>query len=434
MALSLRTKAIIPIATLAVVVLVAMLVVAHISTEVHEINHDLTHRFEKLEEVRRIETFASRLVHPHIIYATSGDEYSRQRARTIFSVLDQIVRDLEDNENNELRLNILADVKVQLLAAQQFSDAIFRLKPKQADRHMGLIAELSRYYLDPIGKRMRIWHQEQLLEVELLHAQSGSRADVGGWVLLSLLMLVALMLALAVWFNDRILTRPIMTIARGTSRLAAGELQNKIGILANDELGVLAADINHMAESLDKVYSKLNDMAHTDALTGLMNRHGFDAIIRHELSRARRYEQPAAMIMLDVDRFKQFNDQHGHECGDAMLRHVASLCRDNLRASDYCFRYGGEEFLILLTMTDEENLPIVVERLRASIESTPMEWRDQPFKVTVSLGVATMKDGCHDKDSLLRAADEALYEAKSGGRNQAVFYNRLEQHLIKRAP
>jgi diguanylate cyclase (GGDEF)-like protein len=174
---------------------------------------------------------------------------------------------------------------------------------------------------------------------------------------------------------------------------------------------------------LEEANRKLATLSATDGLTGLANRRHFDEVLRAELARARRSGEPLAVIMVDVDHFKKFNDCYGHQNGDDCLIRVAfALQTGTRRASDLAARYGGEEFSIVLPNTSAALALQMGEALRGAIEQLGIEHRDASSgKVTISVGVAVcLQAGAADGDVLMRAADAALYRAKDGGRNRVV--------------
>jgi len=176
-------------------------------------------------------------------------------------------------------------------------------------------------------------------------------------------------------------------------------------------------------EQLEDANRKLATLSITDGLTGLANRRHFDDVLRAECARATRVGQPLAVIMLDVDYFKRFNDRHGHQAGDACLIRVAqALAAGMRRAGDLTARYGGEEFSIVLPNTGADEARQTGEALRRAIEDLGIchEGADgQP--VTISVGIAIQPPpGAADPDALLRLADAALYQAKDAGRNCVV--------------
>jgi diguanylate cyclase (GGDEF)-like protein/PAS domain S-box-containing protein len=159
----------------------------------------------------------------------------------------------------------------------------------------------------------------------------------------------------------------------------------------------------------ETLLSRVEAMARTDELTGLPNRRGWDEELRRELSRAARRRYSVALALIDIDRFKDFNDSQGHQAGDALLREAATAWRLLLRVTDFIARYGGDEFLLLLPDCPPEQARAVVERLRAAT----------PAGETCSVGM-TFWDGQQTAEQLVARADEALYRAKRAGRDRAI--------------
>ena len=167
---------------------------------------------------------------------------------------------------------------------------------------------------------------------------------------------------------------------------------------------------------------RLLRLATIDALTSLFNRGYVDDRFAIELSRARRHEQPLTVAMIDVDRFKLFNDTHGHAAGDFALRTIAAVLRQFLRQSDTVGRYGGEEFVIIMPETDLATAQLKLDVLRETIAGTPIPLREQnrTVSVTFSAGLAGFPHDGIDQAELLATADERLFQAKRGGRNRVV--------------
>ncbi|HKT67435.1 MAG TPA: sensor domain-containing diguanylate cyclase [Burkholderia sp.] len=168
--------------------------------------------------------------------------------------------------------------------------------------------------------------------------------------------------------------------------------------------------------------SKLYRLARTDSLTGLDNRGTFDAVLAKEAQRASRSGRPLSVLFVDVDHFKAFNDDYGHLAGDDVLRRVAQSALSCLRrASDHVARYGGEEFVVTLPDTDAQGAAIVAEAIRRAIAGLGIAHRRSQYgHVTASIGAATAAGGRVNAATLLRQADEALYRAKTGGRNRVA--------------
>ncbi|MDH3761686.1 MAG: GGDEF domain-containing protein [Gammaproteobacteria bacterium] len=153
-----------------------------------------------------------------------------------------------------------------------------------------------------------------------------------------------------------------------------------------------------------------------DGLTGIYSRMAYDERIVQELSRWSRYQTPFSYAMLDIDHFKRINDTYGHNAGDKALRIVAQIMQSYLRQSDYVFRIGGEEFVLLLTSTDADAAATLVTKMRNGISESSFHFKGEPVSLTLSAGITETRDG-DNVESIYERADEALYKAKHSGRN-----------------
>jgi len=175
-----------------------------------------------------------------------------------------------------------------------------------------------------------------------------------------------------------------------------------------------------------KATARWRSLAGTDALTGLGNRRQFLARAQSELRRGRYRAAPLAIVMIDLDRFKPINDEHGHAAGDRALKAFTTACRSALRDSDLLARLGGDEFAALLTDVDADDAARIVERVRRAVEAAPVQADDgTPIPLTASLGAVLVEAGAASLDQALARADGLLYAAKQAGRNQACI-RRLE--------
>lgn len=185
---------------------------------------------------------------------------------------------------------------------------------------------------------------------------------------------------------------------------------------------ISVVDVTYRVEyenQLKQLNQQLQNLAITDGLTGLHNHRAFQDYLEEQFQTAMHKKQPLAMILMDVDHFKQYNDTYGHQAGDEVLRRVAQILKQSVRDGDFVARYGGEEFAVVLPRTDTENAVQVAERLREAIASA--EWTLRP--ITGSFGVASIRPDMETRREIIESADQALYEAKRGGRNRVVAWD-----------
>jgi diguanylate cyclase (GGDEF)-like protein len=196
-------------------------------------------------------------------------------------------------------------------------------------------------------------------------------------------------------------------------------------------LGVIA---NQVAISLQNahMYQVLEEQATTDGLTGLVNHRTFQERFSSMLGRAERHKFPVSLILTDIDHFKKVNDTYGHPVGDEVLRRVAAILAASARKIDIVARYGGEEFAIVLEATDRAGARQLAERIRVDVSQQMFQSSKGPFQATLSLGVASYPDDAAAKEAIIARADQSLYAAKHGGRNQTVCASDIEK--MKRVP
>ncbi len=213
---------------------------------------------------------------------------------------------------------------------------------------------------------------------------------------------------------------PAVFAAMDQMLAANNELQQRLE-QAEKQLATQAAEIKaHESE------------ARTDSLTGLLNRRAFDDELKRRLSEFQRKNNPCTLVLLDIDFFKKFNDTHGHQVGDEVLRSVAKVLAAQSRGEDVPCRYGGEEFGVILPGTDAAKACKVAERIRAAIEESTTLCDGKKLKVTCSLGVSQLLAN-DDIPKLIRRADDALYTSKKAGRNCGHLHTGTEQVPITAA-
>jgi diguanylate cyclase (GGDEF)-like protein/PAS domain S-box-containing protein len=191
----------------------------------------------------------------------------------------------------------------------------------------------------------------------------------------------------------------------------AGKISKWVGIAVDIHDHRHVQQLEEYRARLEEANARLAMLAATDGLTRLKNRRAFQEQLTHEVERAAREALPLSLLLLDVDRFKQFNDEFGHPAGDRVLRDVARVLEESARSTDFVARYGGEEFAILLPNSNEDDAEVIGERFRRAVRD---RWRESA--ITISVGAATLAPGA-DGVTLVAEADAALYAAKGSGRN-----------------
>jgi len=238
-------------------------------------------------------------------------------------------------------------------------------------------------------------------QLPALERESGLMMEAG----LAVAWIIVILSFAAVQVTLRNVVRPLEDLARAADRIAAGDLSAKAPVAGDLEIAKLGTAFNRMAD-------ELKARARTDELTGLPNFRAFRERIDGEIERAARYPESFGILVLDLDRFKKYNDTHGHLAGNEALQRVARVIRDTVRSVDFPARYGGEEFAVIVPEVGVDALGMIAERVRATVESLGI--------LTISIGGAIFPGDGASVAALFQTADERLYTAKREGRNRVV--------------
>ncbi len=219
-------------------------------------------------------------------------------------------------------------------------------------------------------------------------------------------------------FNREVGPQPDLDVLAADAQRSLFELNMQYeGVVRR--LEVLIVEKEKLTSELEAANEKLQALAITDGLTGMLNKRAFEDALTRDLARAEREGSHLSLIVVDVDHFKKFNDTYGHQTGDDVLKVVAKVLKEKVRTGDVPARYGGEEFVVLLPATEPDGAGVVAERLRQALESELIPSEQGDLRVTASFGVATLRQpGTRDGARLFALADEALYAAKRAGRNR----------------
>ncbi len=252
--------------------------------------------------------------------------------------------------------------------------------------------------------------------------------------------LVFVIIVFLIWFfvgsTVSRVAEPIESLTSIMSKVADGNYEVEVPVVERkDEIGVLSKVFAHLVASIRDYSEKLRQLSIQDALTGLYNKREFESRFNKEWERSVRYNVPLSFFMLDIDNFKHFNDDFGHQVGDEVLKSVAKVLQENIRASDTAFRYGGEEFCVMLPETNLGKAKIVGEKLRTKVGALPAILAEgrETRKITISIGVASFPECTLEKGQLVSLSDSALYQAKKGGRNRVEIAEKSKDYVVKEA-
>jgi diguanylate cyclase (GGDEF)-like protein len=251
-------------------------------------------------------------------------------------------------------------------------------------------------------------------------------------VFVLLTAVLTLVVGLVAYWMGRSIVRPLNSLIAAADGVARGDLSVRLRDAASGEIGHLTRVFNMMTDRLRRGRAEvlavnqalqaqnqlLESLAVTDSLTGLYNRKKLDEILAEQFARFQRNHRPFALLILDLDNFKAINDSYGHVAGDQVLTDVAANLRQSIRGIDYAARYGGEEFVLVLVETGLDAACDVAERIRSLVANPQSRASDRPISVTASIGVSDCREGDGGPEAVLARADQALYDAKRGGRNR----------------
>lgn len=241
-------------------------------------------------------------------------------------------------------------------------------------------------------------------------------------VLVTVLLLAIGLLTLVVGL---LITRPLERLTEAAARVAAGDLSTEFPAGGSGEVGYLTRAFGTVVSRLRERESQgeLEKLSLTDSLTGLYNRRHLMGTLASEVQRSRRQRRAFTVLLADVDKFKQYNDTHGHLAGDAALVKIAEVFRRTTRSVDCVARYGGEEFVVMLVECPLATAALVAERIRSRVAAQDLG----ESKLTVSIGLAEYPDGGDTPEELIATADAAMYQAKSSGRDKVVVAGSMQQ-------
>lgn len=341
-------------------------------------------------------------------------------ARTNFSGLALVLRGYSDRSAGHVYLMTIRGKMIADSRSGSADPKTTDLAPEIADRLLAAAGEIVEHRgvdgIEILGSAQRMSQAAWLAVADIPAADvygQATRLRNAAFLVIGILLLV---IAIVAYLLAALITRPLGRLTSAAAKVSAGDLQVGLPTGGSGEVGYLTQVFNSMVESLRKQREELERISTTDSLTGLSNRRHLMNLLTHEMERAKRADQPFSILMLDVDHFKKYNDAHGHQAGDEVLGRVSAVLRKSIRPYDCAVRYGGEEFLVMLSATPLARARESAERIRKLVRAEQFEGGT----VTISIGVAEYRSGSDTAKSVIGQADAALYEAKRAGRDRVV--------------
>ncbi|MCG9722505.1 diguanylate cyclase [Shewanella sp. Isolate7] len=354
---------------------------------------------------------------------TQQNHYLQPYYRSLSHIEDllvQLTRLTQDNPKQQQLLGRLDKEVARKLAELKESIELF-----EHDRPAGMQlvrSNVGQEYMANIRHYISEFNLEErrLLELRLAEFKA-VKSDIA--TIMAVEVLVTLFLALAIFvLIKKDLFAPLSKLIDATKRMESGKRQRLTDFLPNDEIGYLMSSFYKMSEVVFQKHQELHEKAHLDELTGVNNRFCLFKDIAEAIDKTQASQTHLALVFLDIDNFKQINDEYGHHCGDELLKVLVTRLTQSLRRTDRIYRYGGDEFIILL---DEFNsveevyntLASVVDKMRGSFT-----YQGEVLPLEVSLGAALAPKNSQDGETLIRYADIAMYVSKREGRQRLVYF------------
>ncbi|MEZ8967620.1 diguanylate cyclase domain-containing protein [Vibrio breoganii] len=358
-------------------------------------------------------------------YLLTGQSYylepyfrSRDEIKSIWGDLKSLTSD--NPQQQELLDELVEDIdsKLEELA---FSISLYNEQPAEAIEMVR--TNVGKKYMDNIRRNLSSFNAE---ENRLLEERKGDYREARAYITMMIVIETIVMLFLAfftVVTVNRTLFNPLTKLMDATQKVEQGKRQDVVDYLPRDEIGYLMGRFYKMSESIHQRHSDLHTKAHTDELTGVYNRITLYSDIEEAIAYSQLDEKVVALCFIDMDGFKDINDQLGHEYGDILLQTVAQRLKETVRSSDRVYRYGGDEFVVLLPMVRyQEDVSQIVSNLVDSIRK-PISHKGQHIEVRFSIGVSVAPADTSDPSVLVDNADKAMYRSKQAKQGKVELYS-----------
>ena len=334
-----------------------------------------------------------------------------------------------DNKNQTKRL-----VKIKILMNSKISELQETIElVKNGDLQKAIILvknDIGKNIMDKLRSIVKDFTYEETL---LLEKRKGEFLAHKSQVITLIFVAMTFFIMMAIFtflFLNKTLFYPMELLLRNTHKMEDGEKIDIKDITSQDEMGYLLSSFFQMNEKVVLREANLNYIANHDELTGLKNRVKVYEYINKSIEKAKEENTKVAVLFIDLNKFKEINDRLGHEAGDVLLKEAASRFNSVVRSTDFVFRFGGDEFLILLAnITDLLAVEKIINSILESIK-TPVKYKDEKIQISVSIGIALYPEDALTSDELIKASDIAMYAAK---RDKTLDYKHFEANMLKRS-
>jgi diguanylate cyclase (GGDEF)-like protein len=381
--------------------------------------HVVDDPYMELRDVARAQVAVSAALMPPNDYVAHGEQIEKQNFQHLAEVVDQqfdnLIKKIGPVHHES---GLIHAAKEKWLIGKEQALEILAV-PHPVGNHRAAMAmermdaQFDRVLAD-LDAASRLSTREA--ETELQQARI-LRDDVVFKVLL-VMILGLTTAAVSAWFLLHSTVIPIQKMHRVVQQFGRGQLDKRVEIHSDDEVGKLASAFNDMANQVQNITETLTNESTHDPLTGALNRREFERQFQNILQHAIRHNRPLTVAMMDLDHFKNINDTHGHQVGDEYLKVMCKVIETNLRPGDVFARYGGEEFVAVLPESDAVGARRVAERLRLLAAGAGIKRNGQMVSTTLSIGLSTFPADGATVSELMAASDRALYGAKAAGRDR----------------
>lgn len=379
--------------------------------------------FKEMHHVMKLQLSlqqAAMPVNDHIIHANPDEQRNYlELKQTVFRDFDMLMS-LETLHTDQRES--VSQSRQEWLQAIEIGDDI--MNTRQPTGNPAVATRMEEFDAQIDNAIASLEHVHKLVQKEIREREASLNKVIDQHIVTVLGIFVAGLAITVIGFIllARAIFSPLLAISHSMDKFSRGDLEHRIDGKMMTEIKQLADGFNSMADNINEMQSELERQGTEDPLTGCFNRRKLNEDLRTELSRARRLEEKLSVLMIDLDHFKKINDNHGHLAGDVVLKAAVDAMQHQLRDYDTLYRYGGEEFTALLPEINAERAHIAAERIRNALSNTQIRIdSDQFVSVTASIGISTYPADAEDCESMLNAADRAVFKAKELGRN-CVFH------------